>query len=63
MLYSLVVASGAISMIRQGSYIWAMTACTLGLVPVLGPCYVAAIPFAIWGIIVLRRTEVCESFR
>jgi hypothetical protein len=62
MLYSLVLISGAFSMLRQGSYLWAMTTCVLALVPILGPCYVIAIPFGIWGLIVLRRPAVRAAF-
>jgi uncharacterized membrane protein len=62
MLYCLLLATGAFSMLRRGSYLWAMTVCILALVPILGPCYVAGIPFGLWGIIVLRRPEVRASF-
>jgi hypothetical protein len=62
MLYSLLLASGAFSMLRQGSYLWAMTICILALVPLLGPCYFAAVPAGIWGIFVLRRPAVRASF-
>jgi hypothetical protein len=61
-LYSLVLISGAFSMLRQGSYLWATTTCVLALVPILGPCYVIAIPFGIWGLIVLRRPAVRAAF-
>ena len=49
-------------MLRQGSYLWAMTICVLALVPLLGPCYFAAVPAGIWGIFVLRRPAVRDSF-
>lgn len=62
MLYCLVLISGAFSMLRQGSYLWAMSVCILALVPLLGPCYFLAIPFGIWGIVVLRRPDVRDSF-
>jgi len=62
MLYCLLLASGAFSMIRRGSYMWAMTVCVLALIPFLGPCYIFAIPAGIWGIIVLRRPDVRNSF-
>jgi hypothetical protein len=63
MLYSLLLASGAFSMMRRGSYLWAMTTCVLALVPIIGPCYFLAMPFGIWGIIVLRRPQVRASFK
>jgi hypothetical protein len=62
MLYCVLLASGAFSMLRQGSYLWAMTICILALVPFLGPCYFAAVPAGIWGIFVLRRPAVRDSF-
>lgn len=62
-LYSLLLATGAVSMLRRSSYLWATTICVLALVPVLGPCYFFAIPFGIWGLVVLRRPEVRDSFQ
>lgn len=62
MLYSLMLAIGAFSMLRQGSYLWAVTICILAIIPVIGPCYFLAMPFGIWGLIVLRRPEVRSAF-
>jgi len=62
MLYSLMLATGAFSMLRRGSYLWAVTICILAIVPVVGPCYFLAMPFGIWGLIVLRRPEVRSAF-
>jgi hypothetical protein len=62
MLYCLLLASGAFSMMRQGSYMWAMTVCILSMIPILGPCYFFGVPVGIWGILVLRRQDVRDSF-
>jgi hypothetical protein len=62
MLYCLMLATGAFSMMRRGSYLWALTVCILALVPMLGPCYFLAIPFGIWGLVLLRRADVRNSF-
>lgn len=62
-LYSLVLISGAFSMLRRGSYLWATATCVLALVPIMGACYVFSIPFGIWGLLVLRRPEVRAAFR
>ncbi len=62
MLYALLLVSGAFSMMRRGSYMWAMTVCILALIPMFGPCYFLAVPIGIWGILVLRRPDVRESF-
>lgn len=61
--YSLMLVSGAFSMIRNGSYAWAVATSCLAMVPGLGPVYVLGIPVGIWALIVLRRPEVRESFR
>ena len=61
--YSLMLVSGAFSMIRKGSYVWAVATSCLAMVPILGPCYFLGIPVGIWALIVLRRPQVRESFR
>jgi hypothetical protein len=63
MIYAFVLATGAFSMLRLASYTWSMTVCFLALVPLIGPCYVLAIPFGVWGIMILRRHHVRGSFR
>jgi hypothetical protein len=62
MMYCLLLMTGAFSMMRRGSYMWAMTTCILAMIPILGPCYIVAIPVGIWGVLVLRRAEVRNSF-
>lgn len=62
MVYAALLIFGAFSMMRQGSYMWAMTACILAMVPFMGPCYLLAIPVGLMGVIVLRRPEVRDSF-
>lgn len=62
-LYSLVLISGAFSMLRRGSYVWAVVTNLLALVPLLSPFYVFGIPFGIWGLWVLRKPEVKAAFR
>jgi predicted signal transduction protein with EAL and GGDEF domain len=61
--YCLMLVSGAFSMIRKGSYVWAVATSCLAMVPMLGPCYVLGIPIGIWALIVLRRPDVRKSFR
>ncbi len=62
MLYCVLLISGAFSMLRRGSYAWAITVCILALVPTLGPCYFLAIPLGVWGLLILRRPEIRDSF-
>jgi hypothetical protein len=57
-LYQLVLIRGGLKMVDDGSYGAAQTTCALACLPFLGPCYFAAIPFGIWGLMVLRRAEV-----
>jgi hypothetical protein len=62
MLYCALLASGVVTMLRHRSYLWSLTVCILAVVPVFGPGYFLAIPFGIWGIIVLRRPDVRALF-
>ncbi|MEQ8786425.1 MAG: hypothetical protein RIC55_09000 [Pirellulaceae bacterium] len=62
-LYNLMLASGALSMVRRGSYVWAVTCGVLALVPLLGPFYCLGIPIGVWTLIVLRRPEVRSAFK
>jgi hypothetical protein len=61
-LYSLLLCSGAFSMIRRSSYVWAVVTNCLACVPMLGPCYFLAVPIGIWGLSILRDKEVRASF-
>ena len=61
--YNLLLITGAFSMVRRGSYVWAMATAILAMVPFLSPFYVLGIPVGIWAVVVLRRPGVRESFR
>lgn len=61
MVYSLLLVSGAICMMRRQSYMWSLSVCILALFPIAG-CYVVVLPFGIWGIKILRRPDVRASF-
>ena len=61
-LYSGMLASGAVSMMRRNSYLWATATAILAMVPLLGPCYILGIPFGIWASSVLRDPDVRISF-
>jgi hypothetical protein len=61
-LFAILLIAGSFGMMRQGSYLWAMTTCILALIPFIGPCYFLGIPIGIWGLIVLRRPSVRDSF-
>ncbi len=61
--YNLVLITGAISILRRGTYIWAFITCCLAIVPFLGPCWILGIPVGIWGIVELRKQGVRETFK
>lgn len=62
-LISLVIAGGALSMLRRGSYAFAMTASILAMLPGLGSCYGLTLPIGIWSLRVLRDPVVRGTFR
>ena len=62
-LYSLVLITGAFSMIRTGSYAWAVVTCLLALDQFFTPCYVLGIPIGVWGLIVMRDPAVRSEFQ
>jgi hypothetical protein len=61
-LYCLLLITGDFSMLRRGSYVWAVTVCILALIPFIGPCYFFAVPFGVWGLLILHRPDVRDSF-
>jgi hypothetical protein len=62
-LLAVATIAGAISMINRQSKQNAWAGAIVALIPVCGPCYGLLIPFAIWAIIVLCRSDVRASFR
>ncbi|HRX81259.1 MAG TPA: hypothetical protein P5307_19455 [Pirellulaceae bacterium] len=62
-LYCVAIITGAVSMARRGSYMWAVVTSCLAMVPLLGPCYFLGITFGIWSFLLLRQPGVRESFR
>lgn len=61
--FNFMLITGAISILRRGSYVWALVTCCLAMVPMLGPCYILGIPVGIWGVVQLRKPGVRDSFR
>jgi hypothetical protein len=61
-VYSLALALGAVNMLRMKSYLWAMVTAILAMVPMLGPCYLLAIPFGLRAFLTLRKLEVKVAF-
>lgn len=62
-LYCLILITGAFSMVRRGSYLWAVTTSCLAMIPLIGPCYFLGVPIGIWAFLVLRQPGVREAFR
>ena len=46
--------------LRQHQLCW--LASIMACIPVIGPCFCLGIPFGIWAIVVLNRTDVAEAF-
>lgn len=57
------VLYGAVTMVRGGPYRHAVAAAIVSLLPCCSPVVMLGIPFGIWALAVLRRTEVKEFFR
>jgi hypothetical protein len=58
---ALVILHGAFQMKNANSYGWALTSAIIALIP-LHPCFVLTFPFGLWGLIVLARPEIRDSF-
>lgn len=52
---SVLCLAGAVAMMRGGPRWLQWAGAGVAVVPVIGPCYVLAIPFGIWAIVVLIR--------
>ena len=59
---ALVLLLGSFNMMRSGTYSQANIIFILAMVPLIAPCYSFSIPIGIWGLLVLRRPEVKNSF-
>jgi hypothetical protein len=57
-----VIVVGAVQMIRIRSHGLSQLACILAVVPLLSPCFIAGIPFGIWGLVALKDPDVREAF-
>ena len=60
--YNVVLIYGALAILQRKGFTLAFLSCCLAIVPCFGPVWVLGIPIGIWGIIVLRRPGVRESF-
>jgi hypothetical protein len=59
--FGVLITIGATKMKKLESYGLAMTACILSILP-LHSCCCIGIPFGIWALIVLNKSEVKDSF-
>jgi hypothetical protein len=62
LIASIVIAIGALQMYQLRSRQLAYLAVVLSLIPCIAPCYIGALPFGIWALMVLRRPEVDQAF-
>ena len=54
---------GSVSMLRLRGYRQAMVAAIVAIIPFCSPCLFMGIPFGIWSLVLLRRTDVRARFR
>jgi hypothetical protein len=60
LLAAVVVVGGGVSILRMGSYRWAMVGG--GVAMIAGPAALLGLPFGIWAMVVLNRREVRAAF-
>ena len=63
LVYSAVLANGVFRMIYRDSYIWSVVISVLAMVPFLSPFFLLGIPFGLRILLVLRKSDIRESFR
>lgn len=61
-LMNVMIAFGAISMIRLRNHSAAYAGAILAVIPICSPCFVLGIPFGVWALVVLNRPEVKQRF-
>lgn len=62
MLYNIILAIGAVGILRRCSYGFAIAVFCMALVPFLGPFYVIGPVIGICGLLALRKPEARASF-
>ena len=62
LVMSVVILIGALRMHALRSYSLALVASILAIVPCVTPCCVIGLPFGIWALVVLNKTEVRSQF-
>ena len=60
---SIVMIVGGRKMSRLESYGWAQAAAIVGMIPCISPCCLFGLPFGIWALTVLNRSDVQAAFR
>jgi hypothetical protein len=60
---NIVTLLGGASMKGLQSHGFSKAACILAVIPLIGPCFVLGMPFAIWGLVGLGDREVQAAFR
>lgn len=63
LLLSGTVMFGSIQMMRLRNYGLAMAAAIISIIPCVGSCCCAGIPFGIWALVVLMRPQVKAAFQ
>ncbi len=60
---ALLIFWGAFEMQRLRNYVFAFVAALLAIIPCLTSCCLVGLPFGIWALVVLSRTEVKSQFK
>ncbi len=59
---NVVILFGAVKMKRLENYRLAKTSAVIAMIPCVGPCCLAGIPFGFWAMVVLNNPEVADAF-
>ena len=60
---NIVILIGSIKMLQLKNFEFSKITAILSVIPCLGPCCIAGIPFGIWALVVLGKPEVRNAFR
>lgn len=62
LVYNMVLAVGAVGILRQASYRFAITVFCMAIIPFTGPFYLIGTGVGIWGLLALRKPEAKACF-
>lgn len=62
-LCHIVIVIGCVAMLKRSSRSMSFTAAILSLIPCIGPCFIIGIPFGIWTLVVMNKSNLYPPFR